>query len=103
MKNILFAIISTAVILSGSVNSAEFKPAYPKSVIEKSIPKDSSLGDVDIEFGIKGYMRMASTIRVKVTIKNIKRDFAGSVQLRYYSVGNTLSSYSEKINLHKGW
>ena len=102
MKNILFAIISTAVILSGSVNSAEFKPAYPKSVIEKSIPKDSSLGDVDIEFGIKGYMRMASTIRVKVTIKNIKRDFAGSVQLRYYSVGNTLSSYSEKINLHKG-
>ena len=52
MKNILFAIISTAVILSGSVNSAEFKPAYPKSVIEKSIPKDSSLGDVDIEFGI---------------------------------------------------
>ena len=62
----------------------------------------SSLGELDIEYGINGYMRIFSTIRVKVTIKKIKKDFNGSLHLKYYSVGNALSSYSERINLKRG-
>lgn len=103
MKNIWFVMLSIVSIFSNFITSTELQNTHKKVGIEKSIVrgKGSSLGEIEIEYGIKGYMRIASTIRVKVVIKNAKKDFNGSVHLRYYSVGNALSSYSEKVSLKK--
>lgn len=102
MKNILFTILSSIFIFSGFINASELKTTYQKTSVEKNMSRASSLGEVEIEYGVKGYIRLASTIRVNVTINHIKKNFNGSVHLKYYSLGNTLSSYSEKINLQKG-
>ena len=104
MKNIWFVMLSIVFIFSNFITSTELQNTHKNATIEKSIFKgeDSSLGKIDIEYGIKGYMRISSTSRVKVVIKDAKKDFNGSVHLRYYSVGNALSSYSQKINIKKG-
>ena len=104
MKNVLFGILSLIFIFLNFTNPARLQNTYSKYNIERKMAADvaSSLGELDIEYGIKGYMRIFSTIRVKVTIKKIKKDFKGRLHLKYYSVGNTLSSYSERINLKRG-
>ncbi|MGP1403655.1 MAG: hypothetical protein ACTTKY_05825 [Catonella sp.] len=104
MKNVLFGILSLIFIFLNFTNPARLQNTYSKYNIERKMAADvaSSLGELDIEYGIKGYMRIFSTIRVKVTIKKIKKDFNGSLHLKYYSVGNALSSYSERINLKRG-
>lgn len=104
MKNVWFVMLSVVFIFSNIITSTELQNTHQKAVIEKSMSKgeNSSLGEIEVEYGIKGYMRISSTTRVKVVIKKAKKDFRGSVHLRYYSVGNALSSYSEKISLKKG-
>lgn len=104
MKNVLFGILSLIFIFLNFTNPARLQNTYSKYNIERKMAADvaSSLGELDIEYGINGYMRIFSTIRVKVTIKKIKKDFNGSLHLKYYSVGNALSSYSERINLKRG-
>ena len=104
MKNIYFVMLSIVFIFSNFITSKELQNTHKNVTIEKSISKGegSSLGEIAIEYGIKGYMRIASTIRVKIVIKDAKKDFNGSVHLRYYSVGNALSSYSQKVNIKKG-
>jgi len=73
-------------------------------VIERNIPvkEISSLGELDIEYGVKGYMRISYVTRVRVAIKNAKKNFNGTIHLRYYSVGDMLSSYSREISIKKG-
>ena len=62
----------------------------------------SSIGDIDIEYGVAGYIRVSSNVRVKVSIKKAKEDFTGSVYLRYFAIGDNPSSYSEEISIKKG-
>jgi hypothetical protein len=62
----------------------------------------SSIGDVDIEYGVAGYIRVSSNVRVKVSINKAKEDFTGSVYLKYYAIGDNPSSYSEEISIKKG-
>ena len=104
MKNGLFWALSLFFIIAGFARPAEFQSSYSKSVMERniSIKEISSLGDLDIEYGIKGYMRISSVTRVRVVIKNAKKNFNGTVHLKYYSVGDALSSYSRKISMKKG-
>lgn len=103
MKNGWFWIFSLIFIFSNFNNSANLHNVHQKSSMEKvAVKKEiSSLGEVEIEYGINGYMRISSTVRVKVEIKNAKKDFDGSIHLRYYSVGDTISSYSEDITIKK--
>lgn len=104
MKNGLFWILSLVFMLSGFMDSKGLQESYKKARTENAVSKleTSSLGELEIEYGIKGYLRINSAVRVKVSIKNAKKNFDGSVHLKYYSVGGALSSYSEKIKLKKG-
>jgi len=42
--------------------------------VEKSVETRgvSLIGDIDIEYGVAGYIRVSSTVRVKVSIKKAK-------------------------------
>ena len=104
MKNGLFWALSIFFLIVGFARPAEFQSSYSKSVIERNIPvkEISSLGELDIEYGVKGYMRISYVTRVRVTIKNAKKNFNGTIHLRYYSVGDMLSSYSREISIKKG-
>lgn len=104
MKNGLFWALSIFFLIVGFARPAEFQSSYSKSVIERNIPvkEISSLGELDIEYGIKGYMRISYVTRVRVAIKNAKKNFNGTIHLRYYSVGDMLSSYSREISIKKG-
>ena len=104
MKNGLFWALSIFFLIVGFARPAEFQSSYSKSVIERNIPvkEISSLGELDIEYGVKGYMRISYVTRVRVAIKNAKKNFNGTIHLRYYSVGDMLSSYSREISIKKG-
>ena len=104
MKNGLFWALSIFFLIVGFARPAEFQSSYSKSVIERNIPvkEISSLGELDIEYGVKGYMRISYVTRVRVAIKNAKKNFIGTIHLRYYSVGDMLSSYSREISIKKG-
>ena len=104
MKKGLFWLLSAFFILAGLINLNNPAKAEQLAVAKDVVlsEKVSTLGDIDIEYGIKGYMRLSSYIRVKVEIKNAKKDFLGKVELKYYSVGGAFSSYSEDISLKKG-
>ena len=104
MKNGLFWALSLFFLFANFAHPAELQSSYHKSVIAKATPfkETSSLGELDIEYGINGYIRISSLARVRVTLKKAKKDFKGTVHLRYYSVGEDLSSYSSEINIKKG-
>jgi len=104
MKNGLFWALSLFFLFANFAHPAELQSSYHKSVIAKATPfkETSSLGELDIEYGINGYIRISSLVRVRVTLKKAKKDFKGTVHLRYYSVGEDLSSYSSEINIKKG-
>ena len=104
MKNVLFWVLSLFCLFVNFSKPAELKTSYHKATVNKNVSakENSSLGEIDIEYGIRGYVRISSTARVKLTIKNAKKDFDGSVHLKYYSVGESLSSYSSKIKIKKG-
>ena len=104
MKNGLFWALSIFFLIVGFARPAEFQSSYSKSVIERNIPvkEISSLGELDIEYGVKGYMHISYVTRVRVAIKNAKKNFNGTIHLRYYSVGDMLSSYSREISIKKG-
>ncbi|MGP1433826.1 MAG: hypothetical protein ACTTKP_06070 [Catonella sp.] len=104
MKNVLFFMLSLFLIFANSIDATRLRTSLAKSAVERYEVKKvvSSLGNLEIDYGINGYLRTSSVIRVKVVLKNAKKDFEGSIHLRYYSVGDALSSYSEKIRLKQG-
>ena len=104
MKNGIFWALSLFFLFANFAHPAELQSSYHKSVFAKATPfkEASSLGELDIEYGINGYIRISSLTRVRVTLKKAKKDFKGAVHLRYYSVGEDLSSYSSEINIKKG-
>ena len=104
MKNGLFFILSLFLIFANSIDATRLHTSRAKLTAERyEVKKEkSSLGELEIEYGINGYLRSSSVIRVKIVLKNAKKNFAGSIHLRYYSVGDSLSSYSEKIRLKQG-
>ena len=104
MKNGLFFILSLFLIFANSIDATRLQTSRAKSVTEKhEVKKEvSSFGELEIDYGINGYLRASSVTRVKVSLKNAKKDFTGSIHLRYYSVGDALSSYSEQVRLRQG-
>ena len=74
MKNGLFWVLSLFFLFANFAHPAELQSSYPKSVIAKNTPinEASSLGELDIEYGINGYIRISSLARVRVTLKKSK-------------------------------
>lgn len=104
MKKGLFYVLSALFLFIGLMcTEGAFAKVRALSVGEAAgQKKDSLLGDIDIEYGTGGYIRASSTMRIKVSINKAKKDFSGSVYLKYYAIGDNLSSYSEKVNIKKG-
>ena len=104
MKKGLFYVLSVLFLSIILMTSAKAEGKVRGLSVEKSAETRgvSSIGDIDIEYGVAGYIRVSSTVRVKVSIKKAKEDFNGSVYLKYYAIGDNPSSYSEEISIKKG-
>lgn len=56
---------------------------------------------IDIQYGINGYFRVNSVLLVSFKFKNVKKDFDGKVEIRYFSDSGAACSVSKELHLKK--
>lgn len=78
---------------------------FPLSFGEVVGAKDKFLdevADVEVNYGVNGYFRADTTLLVTFKFKNIKKDFNGKIELRYFSDNAASCSITKDIVLFKG-
>lgn len=60
------------------------------------------IADVEVNYGIKDYFRTDSVLLVTFKFKNVKKDFTGKLEIRYFSNNSASCSLSKELILFKG-
>lgn len=75
---------------------------FPAILLEAREGFTEEVADIQVNHGINGYFRADSIMLVNFKFKNIKKDFHGKIELRYFSDNEASCSIEKDLILTKG-